>query len=84
MEKPVVDDERTRLTPAAPLTLVSMGKVTSCSTSSGAMPFASVMTTTVGAVRSGKTSTSMSCATYAPPNSSSRATASTARRLCSE
>ena len=33
-------------------------KVTNRSTSSGAMPFASVMMTTVGAFRSGKTSTS--------------------------
>ena len=57
-EKPVVDEERTRRTPVAPFTAVSMGKVTSCSTSSAAMPLASVMTTTVGAFRSGKTSTS--------------------------
>ena len=59
MENPLVDDERTRRTCVAPLTAVSMGKVTSCSTSSAAMPPASVMTTTVGAVRSGKTSTSV-------------------------
>ena len=58
-EKPVVDEERTRRTPVAPLTAVSMGNVTSCSTSSAAMPPASVMTTTVGAFRSGKTSTSV-------------------------
>ena len=53
-EKPVVDEERTRRTLVAPLTAVSMGKVTNCSTSP-----ASVMTTTVGAFRSGKTSTSV-------------------------
>ena len=60
-EKPVVDDERTRRTPVAPLTAVSMGNVTRRSTSSGAIPPASVMTTTVGALRSGKTSTSVCC-----------------------
>ena len=58
-EKLWVDEERTRRTCVAPLTAVSMGKVTSCSTSSAAMPLASVMTTTVGAVRSGNTSTSV-------------------------
>ena len=58
-ENPLVLDERTRRTPVAPLTAVSMGKVTSCSTSSVAMPLASVMMTTVGAVRSGNTSTSV-------------------------
>ena len=42
-----------------PLTADSIGKVTSCSTSSLAMPPASVMMTTVGALRSGKTSTSV-------------------------
>ena len=58
MEKPVVDEERTRRTLVAPLTAVSMGKVTRRSTSSGAIPSASVITTTVGAFRSGNTSTS--------------------------
>ena len=58
-ENPVVDDDRTRRTCDAPLTAVSRGKVTRRSTSSGAMPGASVMTTTVGALRSGNTSTSM-------------------------
>ena len=58
-EKPVVDEERTRLTSVAPLTAVSMGKLTRRSTSSAAMPLASVITTTVGAFRSGNTSTSM-------------------------
>ena len=58
MENPVVDEERTRRTLVAPLTAVSIGKVTRRSTSSGAMPSASVITTTVGAFRSGNTSTS--------------------------
>ena len=58
-ENPVVEEERTRRTSVAPLTAVSTGKVTKRSTSSGAMPWASVMTTTVGAFRSGNTSTSI-------------------------
>ena len=65
-EKPVVDDERTRLTSVAPFTAVSIGKVTKRSTSSGAIPVASVITTTVGAFRSGNTSTSISCTLYSP------------------
>ena len=59
MEMPCEVEERTRRTPVAPFTAVSTGKVTSVSTSSGAMPCASVSTVTVGAVRSGKTSTGM-------------------------
>ena len=58
-ENPVAEEERTRRTPVAPLTAVSTGKVTRRSTSSAAMPLASVITTTVGAFRSGNTSTSM-------------------------
>ena len=58
-EKPVVEEERTLRTCVAPFTAVSMGKVTSCSTSSAAIPLASVMTTTVGAFKSGNTSTSV-------------------------
>ena len=58
-EKPTAVEERTLRTPDAPLRAASMGKVTSVSTSSGAIPCASVMTVTVGAVRSGKTSTGM-------------------------
>ena len=45
--------------PEAPLSAASMGNVTWLSTSVGAMPWASVMTVTVGAVRSGNTSTGM-------------------------
>ena len=41
-----MDEDRTRLTSVAPLTAVSTGKVTSLSTSSGAIPAASVITTT--------------------------------------
>ena len=66
-EKPCEDVERTRRTLVAPFTAVSMGNVTRRSTSSGAMPVASVSTTTVGDVRSGKTSTSIFCTAYIPP-----------------
>ena len=57
VESPWMEFDRTRLTPEAPFTAVSMGKVTSASTSTGAMPCASVRMVTVGAVRSGNTST---------------------------
>ena len=83
-EKPVADDERTRRTCVAPLTAVSMGNVTSCSTSSAAMPLASVITTTVGALRSGKTSTSVCPVMYIPPTVSSTAATRMSRRLCNE
>ena len=59
----MADDDRIRLIPEAPFTAVSIGKVTSFSTSSGAIPLASVITTTVGAFRSGKISISISRAT---------------------
>ena len=58
--------ERTRRTPVAPLTADSSGKVTSASTSWGARPCASVRMVTVGAVRSGNTSTGMRAAVTAP------------------
>jgi hypothetical protein len=45
-----------RVTPGMPFMPDSTGKVTSCSTSSGAMPPASVISVTVGLLRSGKTS----------------------------
>jgi hypothetical protein len=50
------DTERTRVTPGRPFTAASIGKVTNCSTSSGAMPSASVIRVTVGLSRAGKTS----------------------------
>ena len=65
-EMPTAVADRTRRTPAAPLTEVSMGNVTWLSTSVGAMPSASVMTVTVGAVRSGKTSTGIRTAVKPP------------------
>ena len=66
-EKPCEEDERTRRTLVAPFTAVSMGNVTRRSTSSGAIFEASVRITTVGIVRSGKTSTSIFFAEYMPP-----------------
>ncbi len=59
VEKPVVDAERTRRTSVAPFNAVSTGNVTRRSTSSAAIPGASVITTTVGEVKSGNTSTSI-------------------------
>ena len=58
--------ERTRRTPEAPLMAASIGNVTSDSISSGAIPRPSVRIVTVGAVRSGNTSTGMSRATHSP------------------
>ena len=66
-ELPKLEPERTRLTFVAPLRAVSIGKVTRRSTSSDAMPWQSVITTTVGAVRSGNTSTSIFCTAKNPP-----------------
>ena len=53
---PTAVAERTRRTPGAPFTAVSIGNVTRYSMSVGAMPGFSAMTVTVGAVRSGSTS----------------------------
>ncbi len=66
MERPTPEVERTRVTPGMPLSAVSSGKVTSCSTSSGAMPPASVSTVTSGLLRSGNTSTGVRHAVIAP------------------
>jgi hypothetical protein len=66
MDRPTPDTERTRVTPGMPFMLDSTGKVTSCSTSSGAMPPASVISVTVGLLRSGKTSTGI-CRTVSAP-----------------
>ena len=82
-EMPCAVDDRTRRMPVDPFTAVSMGNETSASTSSGAMPCASVSTVTVGAVRSGKTSTGMLYAVYAPATSMMAEMASTTTRFCS-
>ena len=83
-EKPLVDCERTRRTPVLPLTAVSIGNVTSCSTSSVAIPPASVMMTTVGALRSGNTSTSVLLVEYSPPITSSTDATNTSILFSSE
>ena len=77
-------EERTRRTPVAPFTEASTGKVTRVSTSSGAMPWASDRIVTVGAVRSGKTSTGRRSAVQAPPARRSTAPRSTRRRFASD
>ena len=63
--------ERTRRTPETPLIALSIGKTTSDSISSGAIPWPSARIVTVGAVRSGNTSTGMSRAVQIPAASSS-------------
>ena len=68
---PTAVAERTRRTPDAPLIALSIGNVTSDSISSGAMPWPSVRTVTVGAVRSGKTSTGIRNAVQMPAPASS-------------
>ena len=83
-ENPVVEELRTLRTPVEPLTAVSMGKVTSCSTSSAAIPLASVMTTTVGALRSGNTSISALKVRYSPAANSSTDATSISSRFCRE
>src|SRR6056297_2681423 len=80
MDTPFAVDDRTRRTPVAPLTDVSMGMVTRRSTSSGAIPCASVITVTVGAVKSGKTSTGILSTTYAPAKNNTIEVTTTTRR----
>src|SRR6056297_32474 len=65
-ENPCEETERTLRTSVAPFTEVSMGNVTKRSTSSEAIPCASVITTTVGEVKSGNTSTSIFMAVLVP------------------
>ena len=77
-ELPKLEPERTRLTFVAPFSAVSMGKVTRRSTSSEAMPWQSVITTTVGAVRSGNTSMAIFFMQKRPPRTMSIVPASTA------
>ena len=84
MDSPTPELERTRTTPAAPLTAVSMGRVTRDSTSSGARPWASVMMVTVGRLRSGSTSTGKAESTQIPHPRIKVAKAKTGRRWRSE
>ena len=76
---PTAVADRTRRTSDAPLIAVSIGNVTSVSSSSGAMPRPSTRIVTVGAVRSGNTSTGMLRAVHAPATASSTDSASTRR-----
>ena len=61
-----MEDERTRRIDPAPLSPASIGRVTVFSTSSADSPGASVITTTVGAFKSGKISISIRINTDAP------------------
>ena len=83
-EIPCAVDDLTLRTPVAPFTAVSIGKETSASTSSGAIPCASVRIVTVGAVRSGNTSTGIRYAVHPPATSASAAAARTITRLFSD
>ena len=74
---PTAVAERTRRTSDAPLMAASIGNVTSVSISSGAMPRPSVRIVTVGAVKSGKTSTGIERAVHKPATASTIDSAST-------
>ena len=84
IEKPLVEVERTRRTLVAPLRTVSIGKVTDFSTSSGAYPLASVITVTVGAFKSGNTSTSELMVTIVPPINRKQVINNISILLCNE
>src|SRR6185503_17358193 len=73
--------ERRRRTPAAPFNADSIGKVTSDSISVGTIPGPSISTVTVGAVRSGSTSTGILEMAYPPHKRKAAANASTMARL---
>src|SRR5574343_1609520 len=81
MDSPALEIDRTVAIPGWPLIAVSSGKLISCSTSSGAMPPASVMIVTVGLLRSGKTSTGRRVACRPPQTISTTAATSTNSRL---
>jgi hypothetical protein len=66
IEMPMPDAERTRRTPVAPFTAARSGTSPASRPPAGASPWASVTTVTVGAVRSGNTSTGMRSAVTAP------------------
>ena len=81
---PTAVAERTRRTPAAPLSADSIGNVTSDSISSGSMPGASARIVTVGAVRSGRTSSGMRVAVQPPHTRNAAASATTMARWRSD
>ena len=74
---PTAVADRTRRTPAAPFSADSIGKVTSDSISSGSMPGASARIVTVGAVRSGSTSSGIRDAVQPPHTRKAAASATT-------
>src|SRR5687768_16980902 len=78
---PTAVADLTRRTPLAPFKAVSKGKVTSDSISEGAMPGDSASSVTVGAVKSGSTSTGTVVETYPPQTRRIAASASTRVRL---
>src|SRR5215470_17101245 len=80
-DRPMPETERTRATPGIPFMMLSIGNVTSCSTSCGAKPSASVINVTIGRLRSGKTSIGIRGRTNEPRKTSSRAAARTKMRL---
>src|SRR5687768_1731110 len=75
------ETERTRVMPGMPFIEVSSGKVTNCSTSSGANPSASAISVTVGLFRSGNTSTGTSRGPTEPETTTTAAAARTKIRL---
>src|SRR5215207_10702802 len=81
MDSPTLETDRTRVTPGMPFIEVSIGYVTTCSTSCGAKPPASVSRVTVGLFRSGKTSTGMRGSTNEPYATSTSAAAMTKSRF---
>ncbi len=83
-DSPMPEADRTRRTPAAPVSWYSIGRVTRASTSSGARPGASVMTATVGRFRSGNTSTGVRASWTRPAAATTTAAASTSPRFFRE
>jgi hypothetical protein len=81
---PTAVADLTRRTPAAPLSADSIGSVTSDSISSGSMPGASARIVTVGAVRSGRTSSGMCDAVQPPHTRNAAGRAMTAERWLSD
>jgi hypothetical protein len=84
IDRPMPDADRTRCTPVAPLSRYSSCRVTSVSTSSGARPGASVITVTVGRLRSGNTSTGILASAMMPATTTASPPISTRRRFRSE
>src|SRR5258708_25298928 len=81
MESPILERDRTSSCFGIPMKASSSGQVTCCSTSPGAIPGASVTTTTWLFVRSGKASTGIVSIAYRPPAMRSDKPPSTIQRL---